>query len=128
MAARLTARQKGEILVDFVESGSYRATAKKYGVSDKTVKRICDEDSAMSQKVAQKKEKDIANMMEYMESRKKQAQAVLDNCLNALSDSKKIDAAKLSEIATVMGIVIDKFINNPIKNQLDQKKFELELM
>ena len=36
--------------------------------------------------------------------------------------------AKLSEVATAMGIVIDKFVNTPVKNQLDRQKLELEIV
>ena len=40
MAARLTDRQKKKIVADYLELGSYNATAKKNGVSNHTVKRI----------------------------------------------------------------------------------------
>lgn len=40
MAARLTDKQKKKIVADYVELGSYNATAKRNGVSDGTVKRI----------------------------------------------------------------------------------------
>lgn len=40
MAARLTDRQKKKIVADYLELGSYNATAKRNGVSDTTVKRI----------------------------------------------------------------------------------------
>ena len=40
MAARLTDKQKKKIVADYLESGSYRATALHNGVSDNTVKRI----------------------------------------------------------------------------------------
>ena len=36
--------------------------------------------------------------------------------------------AKLSEVATAMGIVIDKFVNIPVKSQLDRQKLELEIV
>ena len=67
-------------------------------------------------------------MLAYMASRKEQAQTVPDTCLNALSDQKKIDAAKLSEIAAVMGIVIDKFVNSPADNRMKKKRLEIELL
>lgn len=63
-----------------------------------------------------------------MESRKEQTKEVLDTYIKALADPEKIDAAKLSEVATAMGIVIDKFINNPMKHQIDKQKLEIELL
>lgn len=67
-------------------------------------------------------------MLAYMDSRKEQAKSVLDSYIAALADTNKIELAKLSEIATAMGIVIDKFINNPMKHQLDKQKLEIELL
>lgn len=112
MASRLTDEQKKKIIADYAETGSYRATAKKFGVSDMTVKRLCESDVELLQKVAQKKEQNTADMLAYMESRKEKAQKAVDAYLEALTDPEKIKAAKLSEIATAMGIVVDKFTKN----------------
>jgi len=128
VAARLTDKQKKEIIADYVESGSYRATAKKFGVSDNTVKKICNENAQIAQKCAEKREQNTADILDYMESRKDKAKDVLDAYIEALKKPEKIQAAKLSEIATAMGIVIDKFINNPMKHQLDKQKLEIELL
>ncbi len=128
MAARLTDKQKKEIIADYVESGSYRATAKKFGVSDNTVKKICNENAQIAQKCAEKRKQNTADILDYMESRKEKAKDVLDAYIEALKKPEKIQAAKLSEIATAMGIVIDKFINNPMKHQLDRQKLEIELL
>jgi len=128
VASRLTDKQKKEIIADYVESGSYRATAKKFGVSDNTVKKICNENAQIAQKCAEKREQNTADILDYMESRKDKAKDVLDAYIEALKKPEKIQAAKLSEIATAMGIVIDKFINNPMKHQLDRQKLEIELL
>lgn len=128
MAARLTDKQKKKIIADYVECGSYNATAKKNRVSVNTVKKIVSENADIAQKCKQKREQNTADMLDYMESRKEQAKDVLDAYIEALKKPEKIEAAKLSEIATAMGIVIDKFINNPMKHQLDKQKFEIELL
>lgn len=128
MAARLTDRQKKIIIADYVECGSYRATAKRNGVSNDTVRRIVSSESEIVQKATQKKEQNTLDMLAYMESRKEQAKEVLDAYIKALADPEKIDCAKLSEVATAMGIVIDKFVNNPLKHQIDRQKLEIELL
>lgn len=79
-------------------------------------------DNENATKCQQKREQNILDMIADMESRKEQAKEVLDAYITALADSEKIDSAKLSEVATAMGIVIDKFVNNPLKHQLDQQK------
>lgn len=109
MAARLTDEQKKKIIADYVESGSYNATAKRFGIADTTVKRVVESDAETQRKAEQKKEQNTADMLAYMESRKEKAQEAVDAYLDALTDPEKIKAAKLSEIATAMGIVVDKF-------------------
>lgn len=112
MAARLTDRQKKKIIADYTENGSYRATAKLNKVSATTVKNVVMEDTESVQKCAQKKEQNTLDMLAYMDSRKEQAQGVIDDYLKALANPGKIEAAKLSEIATALGIVVDKFTKN----------------
>lgn len=112
MAARLTDKQKKKIIADYMESGSYRATARMNGVSDDTVRRVVMSDSEILQKAAQKKKQNTLNMLAYMDSRKEKAQGVIDDYLKALANPAKIEAAKLSEIATALGIVVDKFTKN----------------
>ena len=128
MAARLTDKQKKKIIADYVEMGSFNAAAKANGVSRNTVKAVVMADSEVLQKAAQKKEQNTVDMLAYMEKRKKDAQGVIDDYLKALADPNKIEMAKLSEVATAMGIVIDKFVNTPVKNQLDRQKLELEIV
>ena len=100
MAARLTDKQKKEIISDYVECGSYNATAKKNGVSVNTVKKIVNENASIAQKCKQKREQNTAEILDYMESRKEKAKDVLDAYMEALKKPEKIEAAKLSEILT----------------------------
>lgn len=112
MAARLTDKQKKKILADYVECGSYNEAAKTNGVSRNTVKKIVLSDDENATKCQQKKERNTLDMLSYMDSRKEQAQGVIDSYLSALADPAKIETAKLSEVATAMGILVDKFIKN----------------
>lgn len=112
MAARLTDKQKKKILADYVECGSYNETAKMNGVSRNTVKNVVMADKENATKCQQKKEQNTLDMLAYMDSRKEQAQSVIDDYLKALANPTKIEAAKLSEIATALGIVVDKFTKN----------------
>lgn len=112
MAARLTDADRKKIIADYVECGSYNATAKNNGVSVNTVKRIVNENANIAQKCKQKKEQNTLDMLAYMDSRKERAQGVIDDYLKALANPEKIASAKLSEIATALGIVVDKFTKN----------------
>jgi len=55
MANRLTDKQKKKIVADYLELGSYNATAKANGTSPKTVNRVLAEVPEMPEKVKQKK-------------------------------------------------------------------------
>lgn len=112
MAARLTDKQKKKIIADYIESGSYNATAKRFGISESTVRRLCKREPEITKKAEQKKEQNTIDMLAYMDSRKEQAQGVIDDYLKALANPSKIEAAKLSEIATALGILVDKFTKN----------------
>lgn len=109
MAAQLTDKQRKRIIADYVEIGSYNATAKKHGVAPNTVKKIVQSDVRIAKKCEQKREENTRDMLEYMESRREQAQGVIDLYLAALADPTKLELATLSQIATALGIVVDKF-------------------
>lgn len=109
MAAQLTDKQKKRIIADYIEIGSYNATAKVHGVSPNTVKKLVQANANITELCEQKREENTLDMLEYMESRKKKAQTVIDAYLEALADPAKLELATLSQIATAFGIVVDKF-------------------
>ena len=109
MAARLTDRQKKKILADYLESGSYRATARKNNVNASTVKRIVEASGDFEQKAAQKKEEVAADVLAYMDAHKDLVCSFIGKGLEMLNDPEKLAAANLSQITTAMGTVIDKW-------------------
>lgn len=109
MAARLTDRQKKKILADYLESGSYRATARKNNVNASTVKRIVEASGDFEQKAAQKKEEVAADVLAYMDAHKDLVCSFIGKGLEMLNDPDKLAAANLSQITTAMGTVIDKW-------------------
>ena len=109
MAARLTDRQKKKILADYLESGSYRATARKNNVNASTVKRIVEASGDFEQKAAQKKEEVAADVLAYMDAHKDLVCSFIGKGLEMLNDPEKLASANLSQITTAMGTVIDKW-------------------
>lgn len=112
MAARLTDKQRKKIIADYMDNGSYRATAKMNNVSATTVKNVVCKDTEIVRKCAQKKRQNTLDMLAYMDSRKEQAQGVIDTYLKALTNPEKLEDASLAQIATALGIVVDKFTKN----------------
>ena len=69
MAARLTDKQKKKIIADYVQLGSYNATAKVNGVSLNTVKKIVQGNADIAEMCNQKKEQNTADILDYMFAR-----------------------------------------------------------
>lgn len=109
MAARLTDKQKKRIIADYVELGSYNAVAKKHGIADSTVKRIVLADGETRKKAEQKKERNTAAVLDYMEGQKDVVCAIIGKGLAALNQPDKLREANPAQITTALGTLIDKF-------------------
>lgn len=125
MAARLTDKQKKKIIADYVELGSYNAVAKIHGVSRQTVKNIVSTDAEIGQKLQQKKEQNTADILSHMESQKADVIKVLDEYITAMRDPMKIKRAGVVQLATALGIVIDKYTMTAKNEQALQKLDEV---
>lgn len=123
MAARLTDKQKKKIVADYLETGSYRATARKNRIADGTVKRIVLECSDIEQKVAQKKEENTADILAYMESQKGLVCEIIGKGLAALNDPEKLAEATPAQITTALGTLIDKWTD--IKGEGKEDKVQV---
>lgn len=115
MAKHLSDREKKQIIAEYIACGSYNAVAKKYNIADTTVKRIVERDPEMQKKVEQKKAENTKDVLAFLDLKKEDACLFIEKALEALCSTEKIAAASLSQIATAMGIVIDKFTANGLK-------------
>lgn len=109
MAARLTDRQKKKIVADYLETGSYNATAKINHVADTTVKRVVEECGDIREKAEQKKAQNTADMLAYMDSKRGIVCEIISNGLEALRKPEKLAEASPSQITTAIGTLIDKW-------------------
>lgn len=107
--AKLTDKQKKHIIAELVEGRSIRALAKKYNVSTTTIQRIKNNNDEVKQKVTQKKESNTKDILEHMDKKKNIVCSIIDEYLVALTDSKRLKNSSTREVATVLGILIDKF-------------------
>lgn len=108
MAARLTDRKKKKIVADYLETESYNATAKKNGVCGQTVRRVIEESQGITENLKRKKEENTADILAYMDSRRKQVCDIIEVGLAVLPE--KIQTAKTaSEVTTAIGTLIDKW-------------------
>lgn len=123
MANRLTDRQKKKIVADYLELGSYNATAKANGTSPKTVKRVLAEVPEMTEKVKQKKAENTADILAYMESQRGIVCEIIGKGLAVLNDEEKLREAAPAQITTALGTLIDKWA---LKGQLISGKDQVE--
>lgn len=123
MAARLTDRQKKKIVADYLELGSYRAAGRKNKVSDGTVKRVVMESSDIEQKIAQKKDENTADILEYMDKKRGDVRNLIDLYLAEMAKPEKIGKSSVQSLAVSLGIVIDKFTGTAA--ELEKLKAEI---
>ena len=107
--AKLTDKQRKKIIAERAEGLSIRALAKKYNVSASTISRTLESDPKTVQKVTQKKEENTVAILAYMDGKKKDVCEILDKLLEAVKDEEKIAKTPLNQLATTIGILIDKF-------------------
>ena len=108
MAARLTDKRKKKIIADYLELGSYNATAKRNGVCGQTVRRVIEESQDFSENLKQKNAENTADIIAYMESKRQAVCDIIEVGLKVLPQ-KIQDARTASEVTTAIGTLIDKF-------------------
>ena len=111
--AKLTDKQRKKIIAEYVEGGtSQRKLAEKYHVSPYLIRCILSEDKNLVQKILHKKEENTASVLAFMDSKKNDVCGLIDKLLAAMGDEDKLAAATVNQLATAMGIVIDKYTAN----------------
>ena len=124
MAARLTDKQKKEIIADYVQLGSYNATAKLNGVSLNTVKKIVQGNADIAEMCNRKKEENSADILAYMESKRDIVCEILGKGLDVLNDEEKLREATPAQITTAIGTLIDKWTETFERKEKEQTAVE----
>ena len=117
--AKLTDKQRKQIVAESVSGSSMTALAKKYGVSTATIHRVVHGDEKLKEKVEQKKAENVQSVLAFMDSKKQTVCDLIDKLLVAMSDEDKIAATPLNQLATAMGIVIDKYTAGEVPKTAD---------
>lgn len=109
---KTTDRQRKRIIADFVQLENYSAVARLHGVSRNTVKAIVLADKDTSEKCRLKKEQNMAAVLEHMSRQKDKVCGLLDRLIEAMDDPAKMDGSTLPQLATTLGILVDKYTAN----------------
>lgn len=110
MAARLTDKQKKEIIADYIQLGSYNAVAKLHGVSKDTVKRVVQSCEDFAQKAQQKKEENTADILAFMEKNKDKVCSIIELYLDELLNVQQFEKVTPNQLTTAIGTLIDKWV------------------
>lgn len=110
MAKHLTDRQKKKIIADYATLGTYAAVARKHNMPQSTIRKIVLSDPESAKKCSQKKDKNTADILQYMEDQKGDVCDLISLYLKALQDPERLRRASVQSIATSLGIIIDKFV------------------
>lgn len=107
---KLTDKQKKKIIADYMENENYRETARINNVSDNTVRNIVNKDQKISEKLAQKKEENTKDILEYMDSKVDKQREIIDLALDVLKEKLENPdlLTNIKDVATVYGVIIDK--------------------
>lgn len=124
--AKLTDKQRKKIIAEYVEGGtSQRKLAEKYHVSPYLIRSILNGDKNLAQKISHKKEENTASVLAFMDSKKNDVCGLIDKLLAAMGDEDKLAAATVNQLATAMGIVIDKYTARETPQSSGAKKNNL---
>lgn len=123
--AKLNDKQKKQIIAQRIEGETLQSLANRFGVSKTTVYRALQGDLETKQKVTQKKAQNTTDILSHMEKQKDQVCSLLDSYLSAMQDSSKIKRAGVLQLATAMGIIIDKYTVTAQNEQALKKLDEL---
>lgn len=108
--AKLTDKQKKEIIAYYVECQNYAETGRRFNVDESTVRRITKTDKDIAEKAAQKNKENTEEVLEAMKKRSKTKIHLLDKIFEAM-DGKldNIDMfTNIKDLATAYGIIMDK--------------------
>lgn len=109
MAARLTDKQKKEIIADRADGMSIRKLADKYKVSTTTIHRVIKDNPEVTRIVTQKKEQNTVDILSYMETKKGKVCDIISLYLDELINVEQFKNLSPNQLTTAVGTLIDKF-------------------
>ena len=108
-AQKMRETKRKKITADWALAGSNRAAARKNNVSPSTVRRLVLAEPKLAEAARDKKRACARDMLSYMDGKRDAVCDIIGLSLEELSDPDRLKAAGIRDIATTMGILIDKW-------------------
>ena len=117
MGARITDAQRKKIIADYAITESLRETARINGVSTTAVKTAIQSNDEVARLITQKRERETADILAYMDANRDRVVKIINLGLDALCDPDKLKSATPAQITTALGTLIDKWTmaGNPLR-------------
>ena len=106
---KISDRQHKKMVAMYAECQNYRAVARAFHVSETTARRHINGDAKTAELVARKKKQNTIAILEHMNKQKGQVCGLLDRLIKAMDDPVKMDVSTLPQLATTLGILVDKY-------------------
>lgn len=116
MAKRLTDKERKQVIADYVATKNACEAARRNGVSEHTVRRLVKQDSEMAKKLGQKNEENTAEIIDALSEQSAKVVAFCEKSLDRLLEVVP-QAKSVRDIATAVGIMIDKYTGLPKKQE-----------
>ena len=98
--AKLSEKRKKKIIADYAVEGSYRAAARKNGVSPNTVRRLVLADPESARAAQDKKGACARDILSYMDGQRDTVCSIIGTGLEVLSSPERMANASLRDITT----------------------------
>lgn len=125
MAKKLTNAEKEAILAYYAMCGNKSETARQFGVTEGAVRWLIEKNPDFAILYEQKAAEQSKSVIQHLAEQGDKVNSIISKILNHLDDDKKLDAAAASQLATTMGILVDKYVKLDEIKTPDEKPFEL---
>jgi transposase-like protein len=106
---KLNEQERLQAVADYAQCGNYTEVARRYGVTDTTIRRIVEKESDALEKVEHKKEEMAEDVLSHMQSQLPTVNLIIDKMLKRLCSDELIDKSSTSQLTTSLGTLIDKY-------------------
>jgi len=111
----MSERQKAEVIALAASGMSNREIARKFEISEGTVRNILLRNPEITQICAHKKEENLRSVLEFMDSQRDDVCSLIGKLVSSMSNQKEIDKASVPQLATALGIVVDKYTKKTVE-------------